>query len=113
MKTIKIIDLLNKIAKGERFENCKMKFKEIEPEAVSEYVIYDRLYEEDLTLNDEVEIIEGEKEIKKIKSNGIEFYSDYINVWIKKEETVAYCEYLMNKVNELIDAVNELKSRSE
>ena len=53
-----MIDLLNRIAKGETFENCKMKFKEIEPEEVSEYVIYDSLYEEDITLNDEIEILE-------------------------------------------------------
>ena len=60
-------------------------------------------------LNDEVEIIEEPKKIEKIKSNGDEFYSDYIDTWISKNKTDAYCEFLMNKINELIDAVNELK----
>lgn len=63
---MKVIDLLNKIANGERFENCKMKFKEIEPEEISEYVIYDRLYEEDLTLNDEIELLEEDEFIEVV-----------------------------------------------
>ena len=60
-------------------------------------------------LNDEVAIIEETKKIEKIKSNGDEFYSDYIDTWISKNKTDAYCEFLMNKINELIDVVNELK----
>ena len=60
-------------------------------------------------LKAEVEIIEEPKKIEKIKSNGDEFYSDYIETWISKNKTDAYCEFLMNKINELIDAVNELK----
>ena len=60
-------------------------------------------------LKAEVEIIEEPKKIEKIKSNGDEFYSDYIDTWISKNKTDAYCEFLMNKINELIDVVNELK----
>lgn len=60
-------------------------------------------------LNDEVEIIEELKKIEKIKSNGDEFYSDYIDTWISKNKTDAYCEFLMNKINELIDEINNLK----
>ena len=60
-------------------------------------------------LKAEVEIIEEPKKIEKIKSNGGEFYSDYIDTWISKNKTDAYCEFLMNKINELIDVVNELK----
>ena len=62
-----------------------------------------------MNLDQEVKIIEEPKKIEKIKSNGDEFYSDYIDTWISKDETDAYCEFLMNKINELIDAVNELK----
>ena len=62
-----------------------------------------------MNLDKEVEIIEEPKKIEKIKSNGDEFYSDYIDTWISKNKTDAYCEFLMNKINELIDAVNELK----
>lgn len=56
------------------------------------------------SLNDEVEILEEPKGIpEKIKSNGKEFYCDNIDSWIDKEKTSAYCEYLMNKYNDLID----------
>ena len=60
-------------------------------------------------LNEDVEIIEETKKIEKIKSNGDEFYSDYIDTWISKNKTDAYCEFLMNKINELIDEINNLK----
>ena len=112
---IKIIDLLNKIANNEEVPE-KIMFDEwlyIYNEREKTY--YDK---EDRTLwqsynfkilTDEVEIIEEPKKIEKIKSNGDEFYSDYIDTWISKDETDAYCEFLMNKINELIDAVNELK----
>lgn len=62
-------------------------------------------------LNDEVEIIEEPKKIENIKSNGDEFYSDYIDTWISKNKTDAYCEFLMNKINELIDEINNLKEK--
>ena len=62
-------------------------------------------------LNDEVTIIEETKKIEKIKSNGDEFYSDYIGTWISKNKTDAYCEFLMNKINELIDEINNLKEK--
>lgn len=62
-------------------------------------------------LNDEVEIIVEPKKIKNIKSYGDEFYSDYIDTWISKNKTDAYCEFLMNKINELIDEINNLKEK--
>ena len=40
-----------------------------------------------------------------------EFYSDYIDTWISKNKTDAYCEFLMNKINELIDEINNLKGK--
>ena len=62
-----------------------------------------------MNLDKEVEIIKEPKKIEKIKSNGDEFYSDYIDIWISKNKTDAYCEFLMNKINELIDKINNLK----
>ena len=62
-------------------------------------------------LKAEVEIIKEPKKIEKIKSNGDEFYSDYIDTWISKNKTDAYCEFLMNKINELIDEINNLKKK--
>ena len=64
-----------------------------------------------MNLYKEVEIIEEPKKIEKIKSNGDEFYSDYIDTWISKNKTDAYCEFLMNKINELIDEINNLKEK--
>ena len=60
-------------------------------------------------LNDEVEIIEEEKEIEKIRMNGDCFFSESINAWINKEKSSAYCEFLSNKINELVDEINKLK----
>ena len=62
-------------------------------------------------LFEDVEIIEEPKKMEKIKSNGDEFYSDYIDAWISKNKTDAYCEFLMNKINELIDEINNLKEK--
>lgn len=56
-----------------------------------------------------IEIIEEDKDIKEIKINGDGFYSEYIEGWIKKEHTDAYCEYLSNKMNELIREINKLR----
>ena len=67
---------------------------------------YDSFYN---MLFEDVEIIEEPKKMEKIKSNGDEFYSDYIDAWISKNKTDAYCEFLMNKINELIDEINNLK----
>ena len=120
---IKIIDLLNKIANDEEVPE-KIKYKDnvyylgknivdlhtYQTEGSNTTrklsLIIDNEY---LNLNDYVEIIEEPKKIEKIKSNGDEFYSDYIDTWISKNKTDAYCEFLMNKINELIDVVNELK----
>ena len=120
---IKIIDLLNKIANNEEVPK-KIKYKDnvyylgknivdlhtYQTEGSNTTrklsLIIDNEY---LNLNDYVEIIEEPKKIEKIKSNGDEFYSDYIDTWISKNKTDAYCEFLMNKINELIDVVNELK----
>ena len=120
---IKIIDLLNKIANDEEVPK-KIKYKDnvyylgknivdlhtYQTEGSNTTrklsLIIDNEY---LNLNDYVEIIEEPKKIEKIKSNGDEFYSDYIDTWISKNKTDAYCEFLMNKINELIDVVNELK----
>ena len=120
---IKIIDLLNKIANNEEVPK-KIKYKDnvyylgknmvdlhtYQTEGSNTTrklsLIIDNEY---LNLNDYVEIIEEPKKIEKIKSNGDEFYSDYIDTWISKNKTDAYCEFLMNKINELIDEINNLK----
>lgn len=63
-------------------------------------------------LNEKVEILEEDKPIiEKIKMNGGSFYSEYINSWIKKENSDAYCEYLSNKLNEIIDYINRKEDK--
>lgn len=124
---VKIIDLLNKIANDEEMpkiirykdnfyyrnqDNVNLHIYQTESslERRKLSLIIDNEY---LNLNDEVEIIEEDKKIEKIKSNGDEFYSDYIDTWISKNKTDAYCEFLGNKINELIDEVNKLKEDKE
>ncbi len=119
---IKIIDLLNKIANGEKVPK-KIKYKNKIYERYQNITTNNLYYyqvpnkndffiyqlEAAIDLLDEVEIIEEDKKIEKIKSDGDEFYSDYIDTWISKNNTDAYCEFLMNKINELIDEINNLK----
>lgn len=66
-----------------------------------------------MNLDNKVKIIEEPKKLEKIKSNGDEFYSDYVDAWISKSKTDAYCEFLMNKINESIDEINNLKEKKE
>ena len=122
---IKIIDLLNKIANNEEVPK-KIKYKDnvyyLGKNMVDLHTYQTEgsnntrklsliINNEYLNLNDYVEIIEEDKKIEKIKSNGDEFYSDYIDAWISKNKTDAYCEFLMNKINELIDEINNLKEK--
>lgn len=113
---MKIIELLNRIADDEEIPK-KIMYDDV----IYTYDEYHTYYDDKgnvlwsdynfLILNDEVKIIEEPKKIKKIKSNGDEFYSDYIDAWISKKKTDAYCEFLMNKINELIDEINNLKEK--
>lgn len=65
------------------------------------------------TRHDEnIEYKEPER-IGEIKSNGNEFYSDYIDAWISKADVEAYCEFLMNKINDLIKISNKYASLLE
>ena len=110
MLKIKIIDLLNKIAKGEEVP------QKIRIGALYMYWDGSAYWDEDgetsfcevigsseYGLNREVEIIEEEKDIKPII------------VWYefdgKNNEEIIYhmCTELKDKINELIDAVNEIK----
>ena len=77
--------------------------------------IYDRHFWNDDTLecfvvstrhDENIEYKEPER-IGEIKSNGNEFYCDYIDAWISKAEVEAYCEFLMNKINDLIKISNK------
>ena len=120
MKTIKIIDLLNKIANGEevpkkiRFDNtnwnriCDEKNVYYVNDTDDDLFIYFFRKNLTFTLNDKVEIIEEEKEIEKcdVLKHCVDF---------TKNENILLDNQLglQKKINELIDVVNELKGKSE
>ena len=116
---IKIIDLLIKIAKKEApkrikfqnkiwdFDNDAQDYNDRKKYLLADYM-NDYIYKS-VFLNEEVEIIEEEKEIEKIRMNGNCFFSESIEAWINKEKSSAYYEFLSNKINELVDEVNKLK----
>ena len=120
MNKIRVIDLLNKIANGEEVpKNIKVddkyykwcnSMKDYEEENSYKYLVEELETEE---LNDEVEIIEEDKKIKKIltyttpddedfayedgdKPHNVCIYSPIENLFIKK-------------INEIIDEINKLK----
>lgn len=109
--TIRIIDLLVKIANGEEVPKkiwFKNNFYEYDGENQN-YVrsinfTVDFLIGEDITalLNDEVEIIEENKKIEKLEIKDIYMCDDYGHIYINFKNT-------WNKINEIIDAINELK----
>ena len=131
-KKIKIIDLLCYMSIGDYSELPeKFCFKEVTFKLnenknyvsttsgllLTKYLDNDYL---EMDLNSEIEILDEEDEfedIEEIKSNGEEFYSDYIETWIKKEYYDAYCEYLMNKINDLIKnqrlLINKINERND
>ena len=120
MKTIKIIDLLNKIAKGEKVR-CKYLNVEYREYAIQHFLEsyidanFNQIEDDYSWLNNEVEIIEEEKKI---------FPIDFSKEVIKKIE-VPVAGYnvdyqlgltlveIFEKLNELIDVVNELKKESK
>ena len=116
---IKIIDLFNKIANNEILpvlikydgrlwklcENEREYYREIFPESV--YFFEDYIpnnFDLLCTLNDEVEIIEEEKEIEKIGKIYDGFTDSYYDTCL---------ETTIKKVDEIIDVVNKLKKEME
>ena len=121
MKTIKIIDLLNKIANGEEMPK-KITYSLLRDEY--KILIYDEeeqeyRYENDYNefwhvpnhhLNDEVEIIEEEKEIEKIPYCYSFGFIDCGGLSdVARDELDKNFNYFKDKINELIDAVNEIR----
>lgn len=104
MKTIKIIDLLNKIANGEEVPK-KIKYENDIYKHIDNYCYYcdetnlilsDRIFAEYSKLNDEVEIIEEDKKIEKLE---YEEMDDMVGIPTNQE--------LMEKINEIIDYLNK------
>ena len=116
MKTIKIIDLLNKIANGEepkiKYDNHILKYNKNEEKFIDKDGL-NSLYEIDFSeLNDEVEIIEEPKKIEKLdlEENAMTRNERYIRKEDNKFVNLSVADYeLAKKINELIYEVNKLK----
>ena len=115
MNKIRVIDLLNKIANGEEVPK-KIKYKghiyQYQYKDTKEANIINYYHSEethhhlidggwhDIRLNDEVEIIEEDKKIKKIT------VQDLLDL-----DTGSLLKRIVDNQNELIDEVNTLKER--
>jgi hypothetical protein len=108
---MKVIDVLNKIAKGEKvkpFEIYGEKYYVNEEGYINDrdgnvnWLIYD------VWLNQEVEIIEEEKKIEKL--------DDYFRgeIWtndIGQKRLDDNFEIFANKINQLIDVINDMRDK--
>ena len=101
---MKIIDLLNMISEGEEVPS-KIKFDNIIFEYDGDYyssktnVLLEEYCHLTTSLNDEVEIIEEDKKIEKLDLILDEHFSN--------DELQAYIKETQEKVNEIIDKINE------
>ena len=138
MKTIRIIDLLNKIANREKvpekikYDTKEMKYNHNKQDYLGYYsngngewlfqYLFDKCRNTEHFINDEVEVIEEEKEIEKLDvallsqcdnwlrcpTNNVTKQDVELNPYIIdniRENTL----YFQRKINELIDAVNEMR----
>lgn len=118
MKTIKVIDLLNKIANGEEVPK-KFRYIDYIYELTESYFKYDyrnkdnKIFENVVVLerlNDEVEIIEDTPEKNNIKEifalNTDSYAEDVYYEKLSKEEICLDIQTLKHKINEIIDKIN-------
>lgn len=112
---MKIIDLLNMIAKGEEVPNFWWSgcIHKVEKDINGKYNIFDtyckkykNIYLEDL--NDEVEIIEEEKEIEELD---LKYDIENNDIYNFKRQILMYCDNLQYKINELVREVRKLKEK--
>ena len=126
MNTIKIIDLLNKIANGEevpkkikynnkiyeyyeRLENIFNYKQIVNGKYIDDY--FNDNYFIDSILNDEVEIIEEPNKIEKLEIEKDENTQNYFirNEYGTKCYLTKHSKIIASKINELIDEINNLK----
>ena len=123
---MKIIDILNKIENGEEApKKIKYQYKIFELNDSKVYLRTDKVRDYDygikslleyvLTcdLNDEVEIIEEEKEIEKIELDSDENIIYYENGEKHRFTTNKQNKYFAKKINKIIDEINRLKKGND
>jgi hypothetical protein len=121
---MKVIDLLNKIANGEKmpkkiifrgyeywYEENMEDYKNAQTE-YSDYIIGSKFHHTNW-LNDEIEIIEEDKKIEKLDIRQEKNIKNNWK-WVIYGEEHKYCistpqKIIGDKINELIDEVNKLK----
>lgn len=108
---IKIIDLLNKIANNEEVPKKIKWLEQIYEYSDNDkfyyqngYSMYRDFYTEGNCLNEDVEIIEEPKKIEKLDYKYVNTYGN-VSQHRKSEEP------LIDKINELIDEINNLKEK--
>lgn len=110
---MKVIDLLNKIAKGEELPK-KIKYENIDYSWCNQCKIYERiedgsidLYGDLDNLNDEVEIIEDNDDLELIPDD--ELY-ELTGFGEKKNNKLNYnFRVLKDKINEIIKDINDIR----
>ena len=111
---MKVIDLLNKIAKGEEIPSKVIwrgvEFKHIIEEDYEDYIndidcsLFrhdDDIYKVTNMLNDEVKIIEDNEDLELIPDDELHIIRDYSTNW--------NCRVLKDKINEIIKDINEIR----
>ena len=118
-----IVELLDKMARGEISTETKIKYENAKNKHYDwqslDFIIYNEWSERCESefidfLNDEVEIIEEPKKIEKLKPVRGSDLTDLTNkdIVLKNNALIELCKTLNNinnKVNELIDEINNLK----
>lgn len=118
---MKVIDLLNKIANTKDYKDIPKKVKITTGSLKEEYRIWVwdgvwYIYEEDgedvcictekLDLNDEVEIIEGNK-IEKLERMNSRYYLENRTKYLSTKGLALDIDTLRNWINKIIDYINE------
>lgn len=107
---MKVIDLLNKIANGEEVPEYITYFDRnkngLETMMVCKANIIYQLDQISIDFNDEVEILEEDKKIEKIRHDACWIYDDETE---QLEKITLKDDLILNKLDELIDEVNKLK----
>jgi len=108
---MRVIDLLVKIANGEEYRNCnliwhsKITGQHMEENIDAGTFIYESLFYNDITLNDEVEVIEDPEDEE------ITEWSNFAISEMKKEKNLSgiktYIETIMRTQNEIIKKINK------
>ena len=128
MKTIKIIDLLNKIANGEevpekiKYDTKEMKYDHNKQDYLGYYsngngewlfqYLFDRCRNTEHFINDEVEIIEEKKLPEKLEEIGIIDYDlgyiDYKNIEVLKTWLNSDMQTIFNELDLIVKNQNQL-----